>query len=276
MVYAYLAAALTSGSVRKKLGLKKSGGGNDPNATVDPNNPDNNPDIAKFNNDQQVRTNSFDSADVNGRMWQDTGNTAVDKLNAQIGDQLVAARARYNRLGTRSGATQQDLQAAVNPLAQQLAIADGQQNALSGLTQQLTSSAIGSTAGASMAAIQAARMSGDGRYGSGGMAAMAASRGAVDAAVGQSAALSNALIQGRMAEANYQQNWLQNRGGIAAALSTLLQQQAGLKEQRGQLGVAMEQQFADTLAQSQSVYGDLQIGTKRGWKDKAPGIFGLI
>ena len=270
MVYAYIAGALANKNVRENV----RGWFRRPNHDAGPDGE--NTDLYNFNQDQNLRANSFDSPYVNGQMHQDTGNSAVDKLSASIGDQLIAARARYNRLGTMSGATQADLNAAVNPLSQQLAIADSQQNLLQGLTGRLTSSALGSTSGAAAAAVNAARLSGDGRYGAGGMAAMAASRGAVDAAVGQSSALSSAILQGQMAEANYQQSWLQNRGGIAAALSTLLQQQAGLKEQRGQLGVALEQQMADTLVQSQSVYGDLQIGTKRGWKDKAPGIFGLI
>lgn len=208
-----------------------------------------------------------------------SGKDPADLLQARINDQLLAARSRYNRLGTQSGATAADLQRAVNPLADQLGALDGQQNALKGLTGQLISSSLGSTAGASVAAVNAARMSGDGRYGSGGNAAQAASRGAVDAAVNQSAALSSAIIQGRTAEASYQSNILQQRGGVASALSALLQQQAGLKEQRGQLGVAMEQQFADTLGQSQSVYGDIAVGmkaNKKTWKDKAPGLLGII
>ena len=66
---------------------------------------------------------------------------------------------------------------------------------MKGLTGNLVGSALGSTAGAGMAAANAARLSGDGRYGGGGNAAIIASRGATDAAVGQSAALSQALFR---------------------------------------------------------------------------------
>lgn len=221
---------------------------------------------------------SFDNSFAPG-LTQATGSNPEDILQARILDQLLAARSRYNRLGSQTGATEADLAKALDPLSAQLQLLDTQKNPFDGFSKELTSSALGNTAGASVAAVNAARLAGDGRFGSGGNAAILASRGAVDAAVNQSNALSNALIQGKTLEANYQSNMIQQRGGVAAALSTLLQQQAGLKEERGQLGVAMEQEFANTLSGNQSVYGNVRVGmaqSKKTWRDKSPSIFGLI
>lgn len=194
----------------------------------------------------------------------------------QIRDQLNATRARFNRLGTLSGATSADLSAALDPLKQQLGRTDEMQNLLSGLTGKLATSAVASTADAGAAAASAARLSGGGRFGGGGLAARTAARGAVDAATGKSAALSQALVQGQLGEANFQANLLQQRGGIAAALSQLLQQQAGLKEERGKLGVAMETELANVLGGALSVFGGIR-GTRESAEGAPnPDIFGLI
>lgn len=207
----------------------------------------------------------------------DPGASTEDTIFRLISDRLSGARARYNQLGKSTGATQQDLLAALQPLQGQLGEIDSQRNLLSGLTQRLTSSAVGSTAGASIAAVNAARLSGDGRYGAGGNAAVAASRGAVDAAVGQSAALSQAIVQGQLGEANFQSGLLQQRGGVTAALSQLLQQQAGLKEDRGKLGVASDTEAAQILSAGLQVYGGIRESRQqKDPKAKAPSIFGLI
>ena len=205
------------------------------------------------------------------------GEGTQDWVFRLIRDKLAASRARYNQLGISSGATEQQLSAVLDPLREQLGQIDASGNKLAGLTDRLISSSLGSTAGASMAAVNAARLSGDGRYGSGGMAAILASRGAADAAVGQSSALSQAIVQGQLGEANYQQSLLSQRGGIAAALSQVLQQQAGLREDRGKLGVAMETEHANILGGAMQVYGGITEQRQRSsWKDDAPSIFGLI
>lgn len=212
-----------------------------------------------------------------GYIRNDPNESTESSILRLIRDQTNAARVRFNRLGKTSGALQSDLAAAVNPLQDQLARTDGIGNLLAGLTGKLVSSSLGSTAGAGIAAANAARLSGGGRFGGGGNAAMMAARGAVDASVGQSAALSQALVQGQLGEANFQSGILQQRGGIAAALSQLLQSQAGLKEDRGKLGVAMETEHANILSNALGVYGGIREAREgKDPKAKAPSLLGLI
>jgi len=208
-----------------------------------------------------------------------SGELREDSLLRMIQDQLSATRSRYNRMGTQAGATADDLAAALSPLQGQMGRLDQSFGALRGLTGSLVSSSLGSTAGASMAAVNAARMSGAGRYGGGGNAAMMVSRGATEAAVGQSAALSQALVQGQLGEAQYQSGILQQRGATAAALSQLLQSQAGLKEERGKLGVSMETELANILGGALNVYGGMRetsTANKKNWRENMPSIFGLF
>lgn len=208
-----------------------------------------------------------------------SGELREDSILRLIMDQLGAAKSRYGQLGTQTGATEADLLKALGPLQGQMGKLDEAFGALRGLTGNLVSSSLGSTAGASMAAVNAARMSGSGRYGGGGNAAMMAMRGATEAAVGQSAALSQALVQGQLGEAQYQSGILQQRGATAAALSQLLQSQAGLKEERGKFGISMETELAKILGGALDVYGGLretQTANQENWKDQSPSIFGLI
>ena len=206
-----------------------------------------------------------------------SGEDKEDTLSRLIRDRLNASRARYNQIGKQTGATEDQLLAALDPLKTQLGMLDDSSNLLAGLTNKLVSSSLGSTAGASMAAVNAARLSGDGRYGSGGMAAILAARGATDAAVGQSAALSQALVQGQLGEANFQQQYLAQRGGIATALSQLLQSQAGLREDRAKLGVAMETEHGNILSNSMQVYGGIaEKKEDKSWKDDFPGLLGIV
>lgn len=208
-----------------------------------------------------------------------SGELREDSILRMIQDQLTAARGRYGQLGRESGATENDLLRALAPLQEQTGRLDQAFGALRGLTGSLVSSSLGSTAGASMAAVNAARMSGSGRYGGGGNAAMMAMRGATEAAVGQSAALSQALVQGQLGEAQYQSGILQQRGATAAALSQLLQSQAGLKEERGRMGVSMETELANILGGALNVYGgvrETQVANKKSWRENMPSIFGLF
>tara|TARA_R110000782_G_scaffold211669_3_gene299836 strand:- start:11131 stop:12015 length:885 start_codon:yes stop_codon:yes gene_type:complete len=186
------------------------------------------------------------------------GERSTDTIFRFIRDQLNASRARFNQIGSETGATEQAMRDAQNPLRDQRDLIDGQMGALDGLTDDLTSSSLGTTAGAGVAAVNAARLSGGGRSGGGGNAARVAARGATDAAVGQSAALSQALVQGKLGEANYKSGLLQQRGGINAALSQLLQSQAGLREDRARLGVANENEAAQTLVGALDVFGDVE------------------
>lgn len=183
---------------------------------------------------------------------------STDTIFRFIRDQLNASRARFNQIGSETGATERAMRDAQNPLRDQRDLIDGQMGALDGLTDDLTSSSLGTTAGAGVAAVNAARLSGGGRSGGGGNAARVAARGATDAAVGQSAALSQALVQGKLGEANYKSGLLQQRGGINAALSQLLQSQAGLREDRARLGVANENEAAQTLVGALDVFGDIE------------------
>tara|TARA_R110000751_G_scaffold300963_1_gene413033 strand:+ start:13390 stop:14247 length:858 start_codon:yes stop_codon:yes gene_type:complete len=183
---------------------------------------------------------------------------STDTIFRFIRDQLNASRARFNQIGSETGATERQMREAQNPLRDQRDRIDGQMGALDGLTEELTGSSLGNTAGAGVAAVNAARLSGGGRSGGGGNAARVAARGATDAAVGQSAALSQALVQGRLGEANYKSGLLQQRGGINAALSQLLQSQAGLREDRARLGVANENEAAQTLVGALDVFGDIE------------------
>lgn len=227
--------------------------------------------------DQQYQLDSPYFAPSTPGSLAESGEGTQDWVFRLMRDRLAASRARYNRLGVTAGATEAQLSAALAPLQEQLGRVDASGNLLAGLTNRLVSSSLGSTAGASMAAVNAARLSGDGRYGSGGMAATLAARGAADAAVGQSAALSQAIVQGQLGEANYQQQMLQQRGGIAAALSQLLQSQAGLREERGRLGVAMENEHANILGSAMQVYGGITEQRQNdSWKDDSPSLFGLI
>lgn len=229
---------------------------------------------------RQGDARSFSSSSYNPAIpgsLSEAGEGTQDTVFRLIRDRIAASRARYNSLGATAGATEAMLAGAADPLRDQLDRVDSSGNLLAGLTGRLTSSALGSTAGASMAAVNAARMSGDGRFGGGGNAAAVAVRGATQAAVGQSAALSQAIVQGQLGEANYQQQVLQQRGGVAAALSQLLQSQAGLREQRGQLGVAMESEHANILGSAMQVYGNLTgIRNQKSKKDDLPSLFGLI
>jgi len=140
------------------------------------------------------------------------------------------------------GATNADLAAMQAPLAEQMGRLNNAQGLLNGLTGDLSRSAIGSTSGASIAAVNAARMVGGNTY-AGNPAALAA-RGATDAAVGQSSALANALVQARLGQANYQSGIMQQQGAVAAAQAQALQGIAGMKEQRAtnQLNVALSNQ----------------------------------
>ena len=224
--------------------------------------------------------NDFDSTNTASIAPPGSGEMREDSILRMIQDQLGFTRSRYNRLlQGQSGATEADLAMAINPLQGQMGRLDEAFGALRGLTGSLVSSSLGSTAGASMAAVNAARMSGGGRYGSGGNAAMMAARGATDAAVGQSAALGQALVQGQLGEAQYQSGILQQRGATAAALSQLLQNQAGLKEERGRMGVSMETELANILGGALNVYGGMreqQTASKKSWRENMPSVFGLF
>lgn len=157
-----------------------------------------------------------------------------------------------------TGATSADLAAVLKPLQEQMAALDGG-NPLAGLTSEVVKSSLGSTAGASMAAVNAARLSGDGRFGSGGAAAILAGRAATDAAVGGSAAIANALVQGRVSEANYQQGIQQQKSGLATTLAQVLQGQADFKEGRARFGI--EQQNINQNAFTQ--FGQIAGGIKQ-------------
>lgn len=212
------------------------------------------------------------------RVYTDKTGGKEDEITQLIKNQLGFARSRYNRLlQGQSGATIADFANALNPLQQQLGMYDSMSGKLNGLTDQLISASVASNAGAGVAAANAARLSGSGRYGGGGNAAIAAGRGAVDAAAATSAALSQALVQGRLGEANYQTGLMQQRSGVAAALSQLLQEQAGIKEARGTLGVAMENEQAQILGGVLQVYGGVgQVKAGKTWKDEVPSLFGLL
>lgn len=169
-----------------------------------------------------------------------------------------------------TGSSQQDFQNTLAPLQDQIGRLDSAYGALNGLTGELKTSALASTSGAGIAAANAARLSGSGRFGSGGNAALLAARGATDAAVGQSAALTNAMVQGRLATSNYQSNILQQRGGISAALSQLFQGQAGLKEERARLPIQLQTELANVLLggagvhqgiATQKLAGNAQLGS---------------
>lgn len=239
-------------------------------------NPPSEDDLAREYNSSGVSTTSFDSltpTEINPFREE----SSEDVILRLIRDQLSGARARYNRLGITAGATEQQLAAALDPLRGQLDQLDSQKNALRGLTGELIGSSIAGNTNASLAAVNAARLSGGGRYGSGGAAAVMASRGAVDAAVGSSSAISQALVQGRLGEAQYQAGILQTRGGIAAALSQLLQEQAGLREERGKLGVAMESESAQILASGLNAYAGIrEAREQKDPKAKFPDLLGII
>ena len=220
--------------------------------------------MPETNTDPIPRQNRIDLDGVGFQGVQSTyaaegGSEQIDEaFSRYVRDQINASRTRFNRLGKTTGATEQQLTQAQQPLRGQLGRLDSASGKLSGLTGELTSSALGSTAGGAVSAANAARLSGDGRFGGGGNAARVAARGATDAAVGQSAALSQALVQGRLGEANYESGLLQQRGGVSAALSQLLQGQAGLREERGRLGVANENEAGRILAGVFDVYGGIR------------------
>lgn len=185
---------------------------------------------------------------------EESSENAVFRM---LRDQISASRARFNEIGKTTGATEELLMGALKPLEGQLGAIDQLRGQGLGIEEDLISSSLGSTAGAGVAAANAARLSGSGRLGGGGNAARMAARGATDAAVGQSGALSRAIVQGKLGEANYQSGLLQQRGGVSAALSQLLQGQAGLREDRARLGVANENQAGQLMLGALDVFGGI-------------------
>jgi len=176
-----------------------------------------------------------------------------------------ARRARDLVAGlSQTGATQSDLDRVLTPLYAQQGRLGQAQGLLSGLSGDLQRSALGSTSGAGIAAANAARLSGSGRFGGGGNAALLASRGAAQAAGGQSAALSQALVQGRVADAQFQSGILQQRGGVSNAIASLLQTQAGLKEERGRLGISAEQFMANQQLGLAGIFGGVSTAAQAG------------
>jgi hypothetical protein len=123
-------------------------------------------------------------------------------------------------------------------ISQSLIGAQGQAQSLRGGLDQLPgllkSSALASTQGAQVAAVQAARGAGAGRGGLafGGGAGAIAARAAQQAASGQSAALAQALFQGEQAKAGFNLQQAGLEGGIAQSLAQARGMQAGIFEQR--------------------------------------------
>lgn len=174
----------------------------------------------------------------------------------------IRARELAGQLGTSLGATDSDLSRVLVPLMEQQARLGQSQGLLSGLSNQLMGGAFGQTAGLGMAAVNAARLSGGGRYGGGGMAATIAARGAAQGAATQSGALSQALVQGRVADAQHQSNILAQQGGVANAIASLLQTQAGLREERGRLGISTEQFLANLQLGRMGVMGGVSTAAQ--------------
>ena len=146
------------------------------------------------------------------------------------------------------GAGEQDFAAIFAPLQDQLSRLDSASGMLSGIGGDLRAQALAQSGGSAMAAANAARLSGSGRYGRGGNAALMAARGASQAASGQSAALANALVQGRLANANFESNLLQQRAGVTGAISGYQQGIAGLKEERARIPMDLEVELANLYA----------------------------
>jgi hypothetical protein len=178
---------------------------------------------------------------------------------------------------SQTGATDADFARVTDPLYGQIGRLDRAQGLLSGLPGELQSSAMASTASAGIAASNAARLSGGGRFGSGGNAAILASRGASNAAASQSAALSQALVQGRMADANYQAGILNQRSGVLGALSGYLQSQVGLKEERARIPMDLQTEMANLLLGSAGVHAGIATTRMAGRsQENAATIGGLF
>ena len=147
---------------------------------------------------------------------------------------------------------------------------------LSGLAGQLQTSALASTAGASSAAAQQARVAAGGRGGLafGGGAGQIASRAATNAAVGQSAALAQALVTGRTAEEqlNFQ------RTSTQASLASQLAQAFG-RNQLGQAGlfegrVNAQAGAAGNFQQIQAGLAGVQLGDRRAQSNATKALYG--
>ena len=145
------------------------------------------------------------------------------------------------------GSSPGDMENLIKPLLEQMGRLDAAGGMLEGLPGELARSAIGSTAGGSMAAVNAARMAGGGNVLGGNPAAIAA-RGAADSAVGQSSALANAIVQARLGQANFKSGLLGQQSGISSAMSQAYASLLGVKEDRIKTLLQMYQGGAQSLA----------------------------
>lgn len=179
--------------------------------------------------------------------------TVAGMLKLLLSSQINADKA-VSTLATK-GATSLDLAAVLKPLQEQADQLDGTTNPLASLSSALAKSAIGNTAAAGMSAVSAARLSGDGRFGSGGAAAVLASRAATDAAVGQSSAIAQALVQGKLGEANFQQSKQAQQIEVSKTIAQLLQTQADLKENRARLAIAQQNNNQNVYANFAQIFG---------------------
>lgn len=216
--------------------------------------------------------------------WYDFGGTAGNSstLSKEHAAQAGATAAVQDAIAqalklSQTGATEADFANIFAPLKEQMGLLDSSMGRLSGLNRELVSGALAQTGGAGMAATNAARLSGSGRFGRGGNAALMAARGAASAASGQSAALSSALVQGTLASANYDAGLLQQRAGIAGLMSQYQQGISGLKEERARLPMDLQLELANVLmAQAGQHAGLAQTRVAGRSQENAAFISGLF
>lgn len=190
--------------------------------------------------------------------WEGDGVTGqlsrIDKANQGAENAILQAIEESKAL-SQTGPGQAELNKVLNPLYAQRDTLGAEANRYSGLSELLrgltTGSALGSTANAQISAVNAARMSGNGRFGSGGYAAATARRGAVDAAVMQSAALADALLQGTLqgtsVDAGYRGNMLAQQGQIQQQIAGVEQGFMGLQEERTRMPIGYRAELANVL-----------------------------
>jgi hypothetical protein len=190
--------------------------------------------------------------------WEGDGVTGqlsrIDAATKGAEDALLKAIEESKQLST-TGPNRTDLNRVLNPLIAQRDMLDSEAGRYGGLSQLLqglaTNSALGDTSNAQIAAVNAARLSGSGRFGAGGFAASQARRGAVDAAAMQSSALANLLLQstlqGTQVDAAYRGSVLQQRGQLQQQIAGTEQSFMGLQEERARMPISYRAELANIL-----------------------------
>ena len=195
-----------------------------------------------------------------GFKWPWEGDGVSDEMSRihKAGDeakQAILNAMQQSKDLSKTGPGQAQLNQVLNPLLNQRQLLDREMGRYSGLGDLLqglaTQSSLGSTANAQIASVNAARMSGMGRFGSGGMAAASARRGAVDAAAMQSASLANALLQSKVQavgiDSNYRGAMLQQRGAVQGNISSVQQGYMGMLEERARMPISYPAELATVL-----------------------------